>query len=302
MESPRHILLGSSSVMNRIVGEANEEMATVNGVPCKSLIDTGSQVTTISESFHKKHLSDVPIKPLSDFLTIEGAGGQDVPFLGYIALELTFPFEACGCEEACGVLTLVVPDNNYNSRVPLTVGTNVLFDCRQYCREKKGSKFMRHTVMSPTWKAAYQRLNARDRFCKKDGHIGTVKASTHQPIKILPGQSTIIYGATRAGPKGDEYVAVVEPVRETSLPGSLMISPAAVTVKCVGRKCHVPVHVSNISTKTITVRPGDVLGEVKAVTWAGEHASYEALCHRQSVHTTVNDTNVTNTCRANLKF
>lgn len=48
------------------------------GVPCESIMDSGSQVTTVSERFHKNHLSHLPVHPIHDLLEIEGAGGQEV--------------------------------------------------------------------------------------------------------------------------------------------------------------------------------------------------------------------------------
>ena len=56
---------------------------------CPSLIDTGSQVTTISKSFLEEHLDLLPVYPVTEVIRIRGAGGQDVPFLGYIEARLT---------------------------------------------------------------------------------------------------------------------------------------------------------------------------------------------------------------------
>ena len=70
------------------MGSANEAEALIAGIGCKCLIDTGSQVTTISQSFHEQHLSHIPIKPISNLLHVQGAGGASVPFLGYAEVEI----------------------------------------------------------------------------------------------------------------------------------------------------------------------------------------------------------------------
>ena len=41
----------NSNVLQDIIGSANESPALVNNVSCTCLVDTGSQVTTISQSF-----------------------------------------------------------------------------------------------------------------------------------------------------------------------------------------------------------------------------------------------------------
>ena len=70
-----------------LIGTANECVAAVNGRACLALLDTGSQITSISESFYKKHLSDSVIHPVESLLRVVGAAGQDVPFLGYVDVE-----------------------------------------------------------------------------------------------------------------------------------------------------------------------------------------------------------------------
>lgn len=73
------------------------------------LLDTGSQVTTIPQSFYEENLSDHSLKPLENLLEV-GANGQAVPYLGYIELTLKFPKAFIGTEVEVPTLALVVPD------------------------------------------------------------------------------------------------------------------------------------------------------------------------------------------------
>lgn len=61
----------------------------VRGEEVNCLLDSGSQITTVPESFYKQHLSEQTIKPLHDLLEVEGANGQLVPYLGYIEMSIT---------------------------------------------------------------------------------------------------------------------------------------------------------------------------------------------------------------------
>ena len=54
--------------------------------------------TTISETFCSKYLTSFPIQPIHHLLEIEGAGGQSVPYLGYVAVPLTFPDSVTGAK------------------------------------------------------------------------------------------------------------------------------------------------------------------------------------------------------------
>ena len=76
----QHSKWGSKS----LIGAANECVAAVNGWACLALLNTGSQITPISESFYKEHLTDCVIHPVESLLRVVGAAGQDVPFLGYV--------------------------------------------------------------------------------------------------------------------------------------------------------------------------------------------------------------------------
>lgn len=98
----------------------------VEGRSTTSLLDTGSQVTTVPQSFYQQHLSEHEIKPLFDLLEVQGANGQCVPYLGYIELNITFPKEFLGVEIEMPTLALVVPDVRTESYSPLLIGTNTL--------------------------------------------------------------------------------------------------------------------------------------------------------------------------------
>ena len=59
-----------------LVGQANE----VHNSPTCPLLDTGSMVSTIAESFVHKLKLDV--KPLGDLIRVEGAGGHSIQYSG----------------------------------------------------------------------------------------------------------------------------------------------------------------------------------------------------------------------------
>lgn len=63
-----------------LVGPRCVSTVSVGDTRCQSILDTGSQVTTISETFHSRHLASSPIQPIHHLLEVEGAGGQSVPY------------------------------------------------------------------------------------------------------------------------------------------------------------------------------------------------------------------------------
>ena len=56
-----------------MIGRANEEQIIINGHPVTAFLDTGSQVTHISEAFCQAN--EIRINPLDQLVEIEGLGG-----------------------------------------------------------------------------------------------------------------------------------------------------------------------------------------------------------------------------------
>ena len=102
-----------------------ETNAIVNSKPCKCLIDTGSQVTTLSMSFYKSKLQNVKLHDLDESLRIEAANGQPIPYAGYIEVDIELPGSLPGDAKMVAPI-LIVNDTPYNKRVPLIIGTNVI--------------------------------------------------------------------------------------------------------------------------------------------------------------------------------
>jgi hypothetical protein len=57
----------------------------LEGIETGALLDTGSTVSTISESYYQQHLAcSIQLKTIKEILDIECAGGSQLPYCGYI--------------------------------------------------------------------------------------------------------------------------------------------------------------------------------------------------------------------------
>ena len=104
--------------MVRLIGEANESMIQVNDHVVKALIDSGAQVSTMAEGLAQ--LMNLKVHKLKKILKIEGTGGGDMPYHGYVEVDLQLPQIKHFHEK---VLMLVVNDSEYGKRVPIQLGT-----------------------------------------------------------------------------------------------------------------------------------------------------------------------------------
>lgn len=170
-----------------LVGNKSTANVKVNGVDWNSLLDTGLQVTTMSQSFYNLHLSNHTIHPVSDTLENEGANGQSVLFIGYVQLNVQFPKEFIASESEVQTLALIVPDVHSNSDIPVLIGTNTLdLLYEQFCDD--------HSPQANPCCGYQQVLKTLQLRHKQnsDGQLGFVKLQGHKPNVIPAAQKVVL--------------------------------------------------------------------------------------------------------------
>ena len=201
---------------------------------CQAIIDSGSQVTTISKSFHDTYLSSLPILPLRDILEVEGAGGQNVPYLGYVEVSIQFPENITGKAELVSTLALVVPDCRSSAECPALLGTNI-----------------------PLIRNIYSTCHTK----QNTDMVGKVKLQCKKAIVIPPGEKRVLSGYVRRVPTHKGGPLLVEPSTQSSLPSGLsfcsyvMSSPQQTCFK-------VPILLKNETAHNITVPPNHSVAEL----------------------------------------
>lgn len=216
-----------SNVISSIVGPKCTAEIIIEGQLCNSLLDSGSQVTTVSKSFYDSYLSSSPIQPLHDFLEVEGAGGQTVPYLGYIEVSMHFPEDITGKAETVTTLALVIPDYKFNLEVPVLIDTNTLDTLfTSYVTSCNGhAVFKGRHPYSPLVRTLLQRYNVG----KQNGKVGQVKLRGTQGVSIPAGQKMVLDGYVRGVHTARNAPFVVEPGTHSSLPGGVFLCSYVLT-------------------------------------------------------------------------
>ena len=137
----------TTSVKNRdiplgIVGDQAITPVYIDGHDSSCLLDTGSQVTCATETFHTGHLPHRKLQPLSH-LAVIGAAGQSVPYKGYIELTLNFPAKSAGTQKEITTLAPCnAPTNEEKTMCHYSLGpTPVLYEvCSEHAdKQVQGS-------------------------------------------------------------------------------------------------------------------------------------------------------------------
>jgi len=232
-------------IPDNLIGSSPETEAIVGNSSCKALIDTGSEVTTLSYAFYKSHLGHIPIQSLASLLRVEGVGGDALPYHGYIDVSVSVPLSETNSYSSI-VPVLIVPDTTYNLNVPLLIGTNVL--------EKISEETKEITCLSASIKCALSALRLKQRHLQKSkGVYGHVYAA--QEISI-PGHSGMVTSgkAVITVPIRQQVVLVQEADLEIQVvPGIVCVDQGQMSL---------PVEIINHSDTPLQIKKGHHIAQL----------------------------------------
>lgn len=242
-----------------LIGSKCTAVVGISGINVNCLLDSGSQVTTVTESFYKQNFPEQELNPLYDLLEVEGAAGQPVPYLGYIEMCVTFPKDFLDTEIDIHTLALVVPDAHPNTHTPVLVGTNTLDVLYEKYLGIKTSEFL----PSPYgFRALLKTLELRHTQ-NRDGNIGLVTLADKATAIIPAGQTVVLEGSANVNCTFTDTFALVEHPAQSSLPGGLCVKTCLVTLP-FGSPHKVPVMISNETEQDITIPSTCVIAELGA--------------------------------------
>ncbi|KAK0136668.1 hypothetical protein N1851_027171 [Merluccius polli] len=142
-------------------------------VPC--LVDTGSMVSTISESFFRQNFEPWGQERLQSchWLQLRAANGLEIPYIGYLELEVRL----CGkLMSSCGVLIVRDTPGGVPSQVPGVLGMNIIRKCYQELFGQHGLALFSQPCVSGSPEPVVQAL--------QQCHCASTKAPQPSPGKV----------------------------------------------------------------------------------------------------------------------
>lgn len=173
-----------------LIGAKCTAQVTIGDKECSCLLDSGSQVTTIPNSFYLENLSHLPINSLNDLLEVEGANGQSVPYLGYVEVTIRFPKSLLGADIEVPTLALIVPDMR-STLSSVLIGTNTL----DVLYEKYADIAPQNCESLPYgYRVVLKTLEIRKRQ-SVDSSLGEVRLHSRDFETIAAGQTKVLEGS-----------------------------------------------------------------------------------------------------------
>ena len=253
-----------SSFIARAVGECPQTVISVGPeeVKMKCLLDTGAQVSTITESFYRDHLAreGEPVG-VTGFIKITGASGAEIPCIGCIEIDV----KALG-HTYRDVLFLVVKDPTEMSmktkkdNVPGVIGSNIFRDVRLHLKEQHGETYLQQVKEEGSWShilALYEGISVKSAANLKTSRV---RVGGKQPVLIPARSIKVLQGTTTANISNKPIHAVIERhsvERLTPLNNGLVVGSTFVSLDRSGK---VPVQVANFSEEDIYLQPRTPIG------------------------------------------
>ena len=213
----------------RLIGPANEATIIIEGQEFKALIDSGSQLSTISESLVTA--LELPVHKLNTLIEAEVSGGGTIPYVGYVEARLKIPGIKVMNKDS---LFMVSNNSPYMERVPIQLGTLHIREAISCATDTEMNN------LATAWKTAnFPPLEKNLKISKPEfdlnqvkGHVRLTKSVTIAPFQTIraPGLMECNQHFKRVNvlvePDSDRSYESVIPIHEYTVlkPGSYRVS------------------------------------------------------------------------------
>ena len=246
--------------MGRLIGPANEAMVYVDGKLKKALLDTGAQVSLITEDLCEELGLD--ILPLDQGkINLTGPAGTRIPYAGYVEVNLQIPDQDFNED----VLMLVIEPTGYHQKVSLCLGIGILRSAMRKFKPKQDEE------VPEAWENiqyALRTANNAQNSVQEDPNSFTLNQVTGfvkstKTIQVPPFATVQVSGvSTVRGHCGRVNVCT------EGIPGAEDEGPDRLTVPTYGvlhlGSSRVGVGIRNLSSRTITIPAKTKIATIEA--------------------------------------
>ena len=232
-------------------------------MPC--LLDTGSMVTTMTESYFNQHFSHMKRRECN-WLGLKAANGLDIPYSGYVELEVVVLGQ---CIPGRGVLIVKdsgdVGASQRKAAVPGILGMNVLRECYEALFTQLGLQLFHSPLVESAARQAMRQCE-RIRAVVNASNPFAVRVHGRSPVRLQAGTMTLVPATC---PQVESVDFLLEPpsYEEEQLPEGLLMSPTIVR----GQRGLLYAPVVNVGRSDVWLPRRRVIGTVQVATASPAH-------------------------------
>ena len=274
-------------IYSRAIASCPEATINVGDVECRCLLDSGSEVSMVIESFYRRFLEPEGYRLIQTdtVLHLTAANGLTVPYVGYFEPDLC----ALGdIYNGVGMLVVREPPNAAQrakkESVPGLLGCNVLSRLSTHLLNKLGTSCFMQILREPDGAGWCSELPLHTSETVSTSHkpnVGIAKVAGKMSV-LLPARTVISVPCT-GNQKMSGYV-LVEPVSvEINLPQGVKVHDTLTVLE----KGRVVLCVANESEQDIWLNPRTRLGIMTTVTVVDGQLERDCQIHQVAEHQVV---------------
>ena len=248
-----------SEVLHKAIGRCPELMVQIGKADIRCLLDTGAQVSTITEACFNQYFGDEErLVDVARYIRITAANGLGIPYRGYFEADVTMFGETF---QKMGFLVVEDPTStameDRKRDVPGVIGANIL---REVKDTLPATASHGNNESCNSWApllALCQQLTLT-----KEDMISRVRVCGCDPI-LIPARSTkLVRCSVRIAPNGQSYQALVEEdnTYHPPLQKGLVVCRTFVKVDATGIIC---IDATNLGGEDLYLYPRTVIGVLK---------------------------------------
>lgn len=261
-----------SDVASKLLARSPKISTKVDGNTCIGLIDSGSEVSTMTENFYKQHIGSREVHDTNNWLKITGANQLQVPYHGYVTVNI----ELLGMNiPSTGFL--VTKEASSDNTTPafkdgdheVIIGCNVLYQLIDKLSTQYGNNWKDHIAMTGEAEVrAVGVLSLLEAVTVHSNHISAGvedKCSRIRSVRLI--SSVVVPAFTAVSVCGtvsledDGKLVMVEPPIDSCLPYGLLLCSSVSQIKNGVAKFQI----RNYTSSPITVCKHTLMGEMHEV-------------------------------------
>ncbi|XP_068122518.1 uncharacterized protein [Hyperolius riggenbachi] len=243
-----------------VVGNCPLIKIKLEGKEVNGLLDTGSQVTTISEAYFARNFPGKIQDLEMSWIELAAANNLPIPVKGIIWMDVEIG------EEQLGKRGIMVVKGQPSSETPIIVGMNILQDLDGRLFSQYGHRYWQKVSRQQEERRVFQNLiktcsairNAKR--CK--GRIGVIRAPCEKGLSVPPRSEVVMQVAVGSNCQIAGLTVMVEPVNPRL---DITVAKTVATVK----NGQVPIRMSNWGKYTVHIPSGAWLADVFPVESVG---------------------------------
>ncbi len=133
------------------------------------------------------------------------------------------------------------------------------------CQEHYGVQFLQKAALQVPWYLAFRCLTVREKELRKNKQIlGLVRSAELNRVTLPPNSTIVISGSVHREVPYNDTCGLLQESEHSCLPRDIDIDPTLISYR-YQQNGLVDVHISNVTTRTVTIQPNETVCEIQPV-------------------------------------